>query len=135
MPSVFDYKIQFVVGGYFDVATGSYVPFTSDTGLDSETGATIAVSASGATTLVTAVAGKKIRVTSLVLVSNGTVNVKFQSHVTPTDITGLAYLVANTGFSSGYNPKGHFQTISGEALDINLSGNVAVGGWLKYVTV
>lgn len=97
--------------------------------------ATIVASSSGATTLVSLVSSKKIRVLALYLTSNGTVNVKFQSHVTPTDLTGLAYLVANTGFVLPYNPVGWFQSISGEALDINLSGNIAVGGALAYIAV
>lgn len=95
--------------------------------------ATISVSATG--TLVALVSSKKIRVLSLSLMSSGTVNVKFQSHVSPTDITGLYYLVANTGFVLPYNPLGWFQTVSGEALDINLSAGIAVGGCLVYVAV
>lgn len=97
--------------------------------------AVITASASGATTVVAAVTSKKIVVTNIVLMSNAAVNVKFQSHVTPTDITGLLYLAANTGFAPGYDPTGHFQTVAGEALDINLSTGVAVGGWLKYIEV
>jgi hypothetical protein len=97
--------------------------------------ATISTSSSGASTLVAAVTSKKIVVTDIVLVANAAVNVKFQSHVTPTDLTGLLYLAANTGFAPGYDPTGHFQTVAGEALDINLSGAVAVGGWLKYIEV
>lgn len=95
--------------------------------------ATISVSATG--TLVALVSAKKIRVLSYVLVANGAVNVKFQSHVTPTDKTGLFYLIANTGVSSGYSPVGHFESIAGEALDLNLSASVAVGGHLTYVEV
>jgi hypothetical protein len=34
-----------------------------------------------------------------------------------------------------FGPVGNFQTVSGEALDINLSANVAVGGELTYVEV
>ncbi len=95
--------------------------------------ASIGLSATG--TVVAAVGGKKIRVLSYVLVSNGTVNVKWQSHVIPTDKSGLLYLVANTGASVGYSPVGHFETISGEALDLNLSASVAVGGHLTYIEV
>lgn len=97
--------------------------------------ATISASSSGANTLINAVSGKRIIVLSYVVVANGTVNVKFQSHITPTDLTGLEYLVANTGVSAGYNPVGHFATIVGEALDINLSASIAVGGHVTYVTV
>ena len=93
--------------------------------------APIALSATG--TIVALVAAKKIRVLALYLSSSGTVNVKFQSHVTPTDLTGLAYEVANTGFTLPFCPVGWFQTIAGEALDLNLSAGVAVGGALVYV--
>lgn len=95
----------------------------------------ITASASGATTLVAAVATKRIRILSMVLLANDFVNVKFQSHGTPTDLTGLLYLGSNGGFSAPYNPKGHFDTVSGEAFDINLSSAVAVGGWGMYIAV
>lgn len=95
----------------------------------------ITASASGATTIVAAVAGKKILVLKWDLVCNGAVNVKWQSHVTPTDLTGLYYFAANGGIASAFSPVGHFATVAGEALDINLSGAVAVGGVLTYVEV
>jgi hypothetical protein len=97
--------------------------------------AVITASSSGATTIVSAVSSKKIRVLAMGLVANGAVNVKWQSHVTPTDKTGLAYLAANGGYILPYNPVGWFETIAGEALDINLSGAVAVGGQLTYIEV
>jgi hypothetical protein len=97
--------------------------------------ATIAVSSSGATTIVAAVTSKKIRVVALQYVCNAAVNVKFQSHVTPTDKTGLAYNGANGGIVLPYNPVGWFETVAGEALDINLSGAVAVGGSLTYLEI
>lgn len=97
--------------------------------------ATITASASGATTIVAAVTSKKIRVLSWTLVANGAVNAKWQSHVTPTDKTGLHYFAANGGISVPFSPVGHFETVAGEALDINLSGAVAVGGSLVYVEV
>lgn len=97
--------------------------------------ATISTSTSGPSSLVSLVSSKKIRVLALSLMSNGTVNVKFQSHTTPTDLTGLYYLAANTGFVLPYNPVGWFQTNTGEQLDINLSGSTAVGGCLTYVAV
>lgn len=95
----------------------------------------VAVSSSGVTTLVAAVAEKKLRVTSLALVANAAVNVKFQSHVVPTDLTGLFYLAANGGFILPPSPDGWFVTLAGEALDINLSAAVAVGGVLGYLEV
>jgi hypothetical protein len=97
--------------------------------------ALISTSSSGASSLVSAVTSKKIRVLALSLVASAAVNVKFQSHVTPTDLTGLYYLAANGGIVLPYNPLGWFQTIAGEQLDINLSGSIAVGGSLTYVAV
>lgn len=97
--------------------------------------AVITASSSGATTIVSAVTSKRIRVLQFGLMGNGIVNVKFQSHVTPTDLTGLLYLIANTGMAAGYSPVGLFQTVAGEALDINLSANIAVGGFLSYIEV
>jgi hypothetical protein len=97
--------------------------------------ATIVASSSGATTIVAAVTSKKIRVVALKLIANAAVNAKWQSHVTPTDKTGLSYLAANGGEVLPYNPVGWFETVSGEALDINLSGAVAVGGHLTYIEV
>lgn len=97
--------------------------------------AKITASSSGATEIVALVSSKKIRVLSWNLVVNAAVNVKWQSHVTPTDKTGLHYFAANGGISVAFNPYGHFETVAGEALDINLSGAVAVGGSLVYVEV
>lgn len=96
----------------------------------------ITASLSGATTVVAAVTSKKIRVLAWDVVVNAAVNFKWQSHVTPTDITGLYYMAGQgNGVARGYNPLGYFETIAGEALDINLSGAVAVGGVLTYVEV
>ena len=95
--------------------------------------AAISESSSGSQEIVAAVATKKIRVLSYAIVVNGTVNVKWQSDAT--DITGLMYFIANTGISAGYNPKGHFETAAGEALNLNLSAGVALGGHISYVEV
>lgn len=96
----------------------------------------ITASSSGATTIVAAVTSKKIRVIAWDVVVNAAVNFKWQSHVTPTDVTGLYYMSGQgNGVARGYNPVGYFETVSGEALDINLSGAVAVGGVLTYVEV
>ena len=94
--------------------------------------AKIALSATG--TVVAAVGGKKIRVLAYVLTASGSLNAKFQSHITPTDLTGLLYMAATIVVEAPFNPVGWFETVSGEALDLNLSaGNV--GGHLVYVEV
>lgn len=95
--------------------------------------AIITASSSGNTAVVSAVSGKKIRVIGYYLMANGAVNVKWQSATT--DKTGLIYLIANTGISVGYNPVGWFETAASEALNINLSASIAVGGTLVYLEV
>ena len=101
--------------------------------------ANITASSSGATSVVAAVTSKRIRVLSFRVTASAAVNVKFQSHVvsppSATDITGLAYYAANGGEVTGFSPVGWFQTNVGEELDINLSGAIAVGGSIVYVTV
>lgn len=95
--------------------------------------AKIALSATG--TVVALVSNKKIRVLGFYLISAGTVNINFQSHTTTGTASGLSYLVANSGVSSGFFPTGLFETVAGEALDIALSASIAVGGQLVYVEV
>lgn len=98
--------------------------------------ATISTSASGDTTLVAAQPGRKIRVVSYTVIAAGDVSVKFKSG--STDITGAMPLTTNGGAApsgSGLAPSGFaglFETASGEALVINLSAAVAVGGHLTY---
>lgn len=96
--------------------------------------AAIAVSASGASTIVAAVTAKQIVVMALNLIASAAVNVKAQSHTTPTDLTGLWYLAANGGIVLPFNSGGWFATKSGEALDLNLSGAVPCGGSITYTT-
>lgn len=97
--------------------------------------AKIVASASGVTNIVALTGGKMIRVIAWEVKVNAAVNFKWQSHVAG-DITGLYY---NSGQGDGVaralNQFGYFQTAVGEALDINLSGAVAVGGSLVYVLV
>lgn len=98
--------------------------------------AKITASSSGATEIVPLVAAKKLRVLQWIVTTSAAVNFKWQSHVTPTDKTGLFYSGSAGGGAGGaFCPLGHFETISGEALDINLSGAVPVGGSLVYVEV
>jgi hypothetical protein len=98
--------------------------------------AKIAVSASGVNSFIALVSAKKLRCLSVVFMGNGAVNVKFQSHVTPTDLTGLFYIAAAGGGAClPFNPVGWFETVAGEAMDINLSGSVAIGGVMTYVEI
>lgn len=101
--------------------------------------AAIAASASGNTEIVAAVAGKRIRVVAGVLSFGGTVNAKWRS--ASTDLTGLYYGILGAQVPYDYAPEGmsgqlgHFETATGEALNLNLSDAVAVGGHVVYVEV
>ena len=95
--------------------------------------AIITASASGNTQVVALVASKKIRVVKIFLNSSGTVTAKFQSNTT--DISGNHYLVASSGRDANFCPVGIFETVAGQALNINLSLAVAVSGELVYVEV
>lgn len=94
--------------------------------------AVVDASASGANELVAAVTGKRIVLLQFACVSNGTVNIKFQSGTT--DLSKLFYLVANVGFVLPMSSThGWVTTAAGSALNLNLSGAVAVGGALSYI--
>lgn len=97
--------------------------------------AAISAASNGNNTLVAAVTGKKIRVVAYNFMANGTVNAKFQSGAGGTDLTGLKYLVVNTGLVAPFNPVGWFETAASTLLNLNLSAGVAVGGELVYITV
>lgn len=99
--------------------------------------APIAASSSGDNTLVAAAAGKAIRVLNYKLSFGGTVNAKFKSGAS-TDLTGLLYGAAavNVGSEPLRWSEGRMapllETAAGEALVLNLSGAVAVGGHVTY---
>ncbi len=95
----------------------------------------ISVSALGTSTIVGTVSAKRIRVIQWIATTKAAVDFKWQSHG-GTDLTGLFYSSGAGGGAGGaFSPVGHFQTVSGEALDINLSVATTVGGSLVYIEV
>jgi hypothetical protein len=79
--------------------------------------------------------GTAVAVLSANLSASAAVNAKWQSH-TAGDISGLTYFAAaGDNIVLPYNPLGYFETVAGEALDLNLSGSVAVGGGVVYIEV
>lgn len=86
---------------------------------------------SGANQLIAAATNAKYRVLSVVVVATTAVSVKFQSAAT--DITGTFPLGANGGLVLPFNEHGWFETNSGEALNLNLSGAVATGVQIQYI--
>jgi len=84
---------------------------------------------SGNTQVVGAVSGKRIRVIAYAVIANATVSIKFQSGTT--DITGSMRVVEGGGIAHAYDG-GLFETAVGQALNINLSTNATVGGYVVY---
>lgn len=84
-------------------------------------------------TIVTAVTGKRIVVVSYALVASAGVTVRFESGASGTALTGQMSLAANGGVSSGFNPGGHFATVAGALLNLELGGAESVDGHLTYI--
>lgn len=95
----------------------------------------ISAASSGNNTLVAATAGHRIRVLSYTLVATSAVNAKFQSAASGTDITGLMTMATGVPISPAFQREGHFETVTGELLNLNLSGAVQVSGHLTYCLV
>jgi hypothetical protein len=91
---------------------------------------------SGDNTIVAAVAGKRIRVLSLLAVMTGTaVTIRFESGAGGTALTGQMQPSAGGGFVLNHNPYGWFETAAGALLNMELSGAQSVDGCLTYVLV
>ena len=91
--------------------------------------APINATSSGNTQVVGGVSGKRIRVIAFAVIASATVNIKFQSGTS--DITGSMRVVEGGGIAHAYDG-GLFQTAVGQALNINLSANATVGGYVVY---
>jgi len=83
----------------------------------------------GDTQIVPAVSGKRIRVIAYAVIANITVSIKFRSGTT--DITGSMRVVEGGGIAHAYDG-GLFQTAVNQPLNINLSNNATVGGYVVY---
>lgn len=90
-------------------------------------------SASGSTLALAAVTGKSIRVLSVVAVATSDVTIKFLSGATP--ISADFPISSRGGFSMPRNVDGWFQTVSGDALNVNLSAAIATGVIFTYALV
>lgn len=95
--------------------------------------AVVNATSSGLNVIVAGVAGKKIRVLNWYIVSSGGVTAIWQSNVTA--VSGPMPLVASSGAHAGEAVLGHFETIAGEPLVLNLSGATLVGGSITYIEV
>lgn len=90
------------------------------------------------TAVLTAVAGKKIRVYFLALQSSGTataITFKSKPSGTAVAITCVIALGINSSFVLPYNEQGYFETAAGEGLTITAGAGSAVGLQFLYAEV
>lgn len=128
MPKGREHVSSYARGDYLDVGGEELTPKFAN----------IAVGTSGDNTLVSAVASKKIRVISAFLVAASDVTAYFvdgNDTALAGDSSNGITMTGSSGFTLNENRFGWFQTGSGQSLDLNLSGNVAVGGSLTYVEI
>lgn len=85
----------------------------------------------GASAIVAAVSGKRIRVRSLVVTFGAATTVKFQNGTT--DVSGLLAVAANGQLVLQPDPEGWFPDSGiNEAFNVNRTGSCAVAGMLTY---
>jgi len=98
--------------------------------------AAISANTAGDNTVVSAVTGKKIRVQSYTIAASDTVSLTWKSGTTaisgamPVAANGALTVTAGAATATGLD--GVLQTAGGDALVLALSGNIAVGGHLRY---
>lgn len=96
----------------------------------------ISAASSGDNTLVTAVAGHKIRVLSYKLVAAGAVTTRFESAAGGTALTGVMSQITGVPNDAPFEREGVLpDTVAGELLNLELGGAVQVSGHLTYCLV
>lgn len=85
--------------------------------------------------LVAAVTDKRIRVLGFFLVSLTAVGIRFESGPAGAALTGVMTPGANGRLEPAFNPLGHFQTVAGQSLNLELASAVQVSGALTYVLI
>lgn len=133
---------EFFVDFYFPPGGGD-APVEEVTPMYQRIAAPIAASTSGINLIAAAVSGHILRVIAYQIgLSAGGTPVIFKFKSASTDITGAINLADGSPPVFGMAPVRFpnndsclCQTASGEALNLNLSGAVAVGGWIVYEKV
>jgi hypothetical protein len=90
------------------------------------------------TTIVAAVTGKKILVTSYTIVASGGAQtaVRFESGTGGTALTGEMAIAANGQLTANYNPGGCFAPTAASALlNLQLGAATSVDGHVTYVEI
>lgn len=98
--------------------------------------ALINATSSGNTEIVAAVAGKKIRVINYLVTNDATSTIRTNFQSSTTAISATHTLAARGGGHTRQAIQGWtFETVAGEALNLNLSASGTVGGDVGYVEV
>lgn len=90
------------------------------------------------TTIVAAVTGKKILVTSFMIVASGgaQTNIRWESGTGGTALTGEMDLADNGQLAMGYNPGGCFApTAAATLLNLQIGATTSVDGFVTYVEI
>lgn len=94
--------------------------------------AKVEANTTGDTPVVAAEEGKRILVLHALVIAAAAVTMRFRSNTTP--LTGPMALAANGGFVDD-SDLGIFCASEGEALNINLGGDISVGGCVTYAKI
>lgn len=98
--------------------------------------AVVDAAGNGDNTVIAAVSGKRIRVLAGSLTMTGTaVTIRFESAASGTALTGQMTPAQGQTITLPFCPFGHFQTVAGELLNLELGGAQSVDGWLVYQEV
>lgn len=92
----------------------------------------VSCNANGDNELIAAVAGTVIRVIGFTIISTSAVNGTFYSGAAGTALTGAMPLANGLGGTERFS--GHFETVAGQALVLNLSSGIATTGYLTYIS-
>lgn len=96
------------------------------------TTASVAASSSGDNSIVGATASQTTRVFAAMLTNNGSAEVSIKWRSATTDLSGLIRLFPGGSLFLPYCGEPYFVTATNEALNLNLSAAVAIGGWMDY---
>jgi predicted deacylase len=103
----------------------AHIPAGRDLAFDT---ASIDYNTSGDKTVVSSSSGKKVYVSSVVLISQGTLNIRWKSDAN--NKSGAIALTTEKGFSASGDPC--LVTNASQALILNLGSSVQVSGWVTW---
>lgn len=85
--------------------------------------------------VIAAQSGVAYKITSLLLVSDGATALVFESGTSGDDLSGSLPMVANMGMVLPHNKEGWMMTKVGHALNLRLSADQAVTGFINYTEI